>query len=558
MAERRSGFLIITIGLMVMAFIIAFFISLTGIGKSGVLYCFALQWELLSGLLLLAAWTPAILLVSAAIVTESFDTSDAFMASAARALMPSMILAVLISIFYLLVVPGITARKNWYESTSALFEDTLRQASMALVSGNLDEADRLLLINRSIDEADVRYLELSERVKRAIIENNVVPDKFDQAVTADSGPVHLVANRFYLEALEAFRTGNFIEAHYLARRSAALYPNRMDTRRLVEESWRALQAKGPGMAEQLARLFYWRKVAGYERFAEGDYLEAYRIFRELADETPDDRDVINYLERSTVGLSNVAFFIDQDEAAFARSILRDFRLSLETAQGWLTLSANGSALSLDGLFFRDLRVERSGAQPLSLTAPYGQLKGSNLIVRAVHRNDPGLVFEPEYLTGEPVASPGLAVRLPMDDDDARLAFTLSGRPEDIPLVTLASGIDAAVRFGLAVIPLRAELASRLAYPFVTVILVLLGMALGFRFRPPEPVARLKAFGWAPVMVALIVPVMDFLGRFGKVLANGFAYLLPGSLFIPVWLIFLGLCTMVALFLAANIAYCDSH
>jgi hypothetical protein len=228
-------------------------------------------------------------------------------------------------------------------------------------------------------------VKLNDQIKQAIVDSHYVPDSLPSETVADSDQGLLfAANRFYLEALEEMEAGRYIEAHYLAKRSAALFPNRLEVRRLVEESWRAMQATGPAPEEMIARGLYERKLYAYSRFNEGDFLTAYRVFNELAAENPDDPDIDNYLQRSATGLESISFFLDEDEKAFSRSIERNFIISYQVSNGELDLQASGTAASPDGIYFRDLRLTRTGSEPF-LVAPFARLKGSNLIVRAVDR-----------------------------------------------------------------------------------------------------------------------------------------------------------------------------
>ena len=211
MAEKRGSFMASALILLFLSFGVAFFLSLFGISNSGVLFKYALRWELLSALLLLASWAPAILLVSSALVTEGLTSPDGFTSAATRSLVPALVMAFVLSIFYLLLVPGIAERKNWYEATSALFEDTLKASMRAYQAGELQEADRLLLAIRAIDADEPRYTRLNDQIKQAIVDSNYVPDLPPQAVPDTKTGQLITANRFYLEAVEKMESGNYIE-----------------------------------------------------------------------------------------------------------------------------------------------------------------------------------------------------------------------------------------------------------------------------------------------------------------------------------------------------------
>ena len=553
MADRHGSFMASAIILLILSFGVAFFVALFGIGASGVLYKFALRWELLSALLMMASWAPAILLVSSALVTEGMDTPDGFTSAASRALIPALVMAFVLSIFHLLLVPGIAERKSWYEASSSLFEDSLQASMRAYQAGDFQEADRLLLAIRAMVPDEARYARLNDQIKQAIVESHYVPDlPPTEPANADPGLL-FAANRFYLEALDEMKAGRYIEAHYLAKRSAALYPNRIEVRRLVDESWRAMQTTGPAPEEMIARGMYERKLYAYSRFTEGDFLTAYRVFTELAAENAADPDVHNYLQRSATGLQSISFFLDEDEEAFSRSMERDFSISYQISNGELHLQASGTAASPDGIYFRSLQLTRTGSEPLALVAPFARLKGSNLIVRAVDRADPYKVHEAVYTQGGNNPVTRQVISLPFDESATLVAFRMSGHPSDIPLAVLATDINQAALFGIPKAPLMAEMAVRSAYPFVAVMLVLLGVALGFRFRPEQPLGMMRTLLGAPLMVALALVPIGMAGRFGRFMAEALAHSISGQLYLPVWLGFLGLCTALSLLLSAHIA-----
>jgi tetratricopeptide (TPR) repeat protein len=553
MAEKHGSFMASAIILLILSFGLAFFVALFGIGSSGVMFTYALRWELLSALLMMASWAPAILLVSSALVTEGMETPDGFTSAASRALIPALVMAFSLSIFYLLLVPGIAERRNWYVTSSTLFEDSIRSSMRAYEAGDFLEADRILLAVRTMDPDEPRYVKLNDLIKQAIVDSHYVPDSLPSETADSAQGLQFAANRFYLEALEEMEAGRYIEAHYLAKRSAALFPNRLEVRRLVEESWRAMQATGPAPEEMIARGLYERKLYAYSRFNEGDFLTAYRVFNELAAENPDDLDIDNYLQRSATGLESISFFLDEDEKAFSQSIERDFIISYQVSNGELDLQASGTAASPDGIYFRDLRLTRTGSEPLDLVAPFARLKGSNLIVRAVDRVDPYKVHEAIYTLGGQDPVTRHVISLPFDESAVLVAFRMSGHPADIPLAVLATGIAQAALFGIPEAPLMAELAVRSAYPFVAVMLVLVGVALGFRFRPEQPLSLVRSLLGAPLMVALALVPIGLAGRFGRFMAETLAYSVSGQLYLPVWLAFLGTCTALSLFLSAHIA-----
>ena len=565
MPDKKPGFMMVAMALFALAFAAGFFIALVSIGKSGILFKFALSWEATKALLYVAAWAPAILLVASALAMESSEARDGFSGAAYRILLPALSLAAIVSIFYILIVPGLEERKNRYESQSQLFTDSLRLAADALKENRLDEAEKFLLDCAAIDIRDESYVALNDRVKSAevkaaALENAATPQ------TQPPLPVDEVTwkagNRFYLEALEARNEGRTFDAHYLAKRSAAVYSKRPEVRRLVEETWRDLQQLGPSAEAKVSAAYYERKLEGYQRFQENDFLQAFRIFTELKAINAEDEDVAAYSARSAEGLSTIAFFIQEDIQAFSSSDERAFTFTLSESGAWAaTLTADQAANSQDAVYFRGLTLDISGASPLHVKAAYARLHGTTLTLRAVDRLNPDAVWEPEYETGQRLqprtgtgpVDPGYAISVPFNQEDAASALRLSGAPADIPIALLATGMDDARRLGIETRPLQAELARRAGYPFAVLMLVLIGAGFGVRFKPTEPVSVAMKYLTAPVLVALALLPLRMAASVSVIAGKAFAYWIPNGLFLPAWLGFLGLCVIISLFVAAHIA-----
>lgn len=553
MAERKGRFLPIALACMVLAFLGGFILMLTAVGKANILYRFALPWELCGAALYLAAWAPAILLVASALAMEGNQAMDGFVGAATRALAPALILAGALSIFYILVIPGIRERKTWYENSSTLFNDSLAEARHALENGRVKDAERFLLVCRAIDGKDERYVLLYDEVQVAFVRaaeaaEGVVPE------TAEPGsdPLWKAANRFYLEALQARAEGRFLDAHYLAKRSAALYPLRADVRRLVEETWKDLQRLGPSAEELAASAFYKRKLEGYQKLQEKDYLGAFRLFTELSQDDHADQDVQNYLELSKRGLETVAFFIEEDERAFGRSDQGAFSMESDSGQGLWRLKATRCAISDDGVFFRDLVLERTGKDALKVEVPFARLAGDVMTLRAVDRTKPDMVWEPIYQAGAPGELGPFAIRLPLDEGDVMDFLRLSGPVADIPLGLLATGMGQAERFRLDKAPLLAELGLRVAYPFVTMMLILIGAGLGIRFKAVSPPKALATYASAPFFVALTIAPLRAAAGAGHFIVRFLATSFTKPFF-PAWIGFLALCTAISVLLAAKVA-----
>jgi lipopolysaccharide export LptBFGC system permease protein LptF len=562
MPENKTGFLGLASALMALAFVIGFFVSLLSLGQSGVLYHFALKWELTGALLYLAAWAPSILLVASALALESSDASDRFSGAARTVLLPALILAALVSIYFLLIVPGMQERKARYESQSALFTNSIQLAETALKEMRLDDASRYLIACGAIDQHDERFTSLYDRVQSELVKasNAELGQPEAQTTSYPENEAWVAGNHFYLEALEARKDGRHFDAHYLARRSAEIYDKRPEVKKLVDETWRSLEKLGPSVEELEAAALYKRKLEGYARLQEGDYLAAYRIYSELSTVYADDLEISTYLKKSGEGLSQIAFFIEEDERAFSKSDRRSFSIQTIAEDGNITKLASARiAISPEAVYFRDAIITTGGEKPSVIRASFARLHQNVLILRAVDRTKPEIVWDPVYETGQPSVSrgetqdPGYAVQVPFNQQDVVAVVRLSGNPKDIALDVLATAADVVDRFGLDVQPLLTELGRRAAYPFTVIILVLLGAGLGIRFKAIEPPGTLKKYLTAPILVALALAPISAGASIGLLAVKVVAAWVPRALFLPAWLGFMGGCTALSLFIAARIA-----
>jgi len=550
---------------MSLAFVVGFFIALFSIGESGVLYQKALSWEIMSALLSLAAWAPAILLVASALSMETSEAKDGFSGAAVRILTPALIMAVVVSLFYILAVPKIEELKNRYTEQGNFFTSSLQKAEEAYRNKEYELAARFLADCGAIDNADSHWIDLNNKVKREL--SKASAKRQEEADALRKAQAERVAgkdagwdeaNGFYLMALKARDEGRLFDAHYLAKRSAEKYSRRPEVLRLVEETWFALERNVLTEDSKEEADFYKRKLEGYSRLQEQDFLQAFRIFSELLVEHDDDADVRNYLGKSTDGLSTISFFTEDADLAFSRSDGPPLRIEASAPEGnRYALSAGKAAISNDAVYLRDIVIEVGGEEPTRITAPFGRHHGDTLTIRAVDRMPPYLVYEPNQESGRPI-QPAYATKTPFSQQDIITVLHISGDPKDIPIDVLFLGIDDADRFGAPVPPLLAELARRSAYPFAVLMLVLLGAGIGIRFKPAKLPGMLKAYLTSPILVALAIPPLGMVSRLSSIAALALSRTVSRQLFIPAWFGFLGACIVLCLLVSARIASLKTH
>lgn len=545
MARRGSLFVAYALGIMAAAYAAAFFWQLLNVGRAELLYSFVLRWELMGAVLSFAAWAPALLLVAAALAAESAEGPPDFHANAYAVLLPGFFFAAALSILFLVAQPYAEGRVAFYERASAEFGERLDAARERYARGDYRAAELFARDARAIDRDHPELEKVYGLIQEALLRQ--ADEEAERATRARSddppAPNWLVANRFYLEAQAAMREGRYFDAHYLARRSLAVYGGRREVVRLIDESWAAMRSLEPTDAQRADADYYGRKLEAYEYFARDDALEAFRRFSALAAERPDDKDAADFLALSAQALERRGFFLEESELAFGSGGGRPLSLSLAGAE----LRAEAAAESASGVYLRGVSFDGGGR---SYRAEHARLSGDVLQLLAVSRRDPSLTWRARAADG---GAPPSYLELGGAEAAARRYLELSAPPRELALLTLVNGMDDARALGLDGAGLYADLARRLSYPFVCVILILMGAGLGLRFRPRSRPSAASSVLWAPVMAALVQPVFGLAEELSKTPLALLSRALPGGAFIAAWLAFLGAAVACSLFVAERIA-----
>lgn len=560
MAVRDSESRTAVAAAVLLGFVAAFAIAMVEVRSSDIIGRFAFRWELARAASLLAAWMPPLLFAACAASMSLHREQGLRFAELLRpVLVPALVLALLFSALELTVLPGIRRAQTVYESLSTLFRDALSDAVTALEAGDLIRAQERASLAGAIDSTENSYKLLNEKVQRSMLraqqsETPSSPIKDTPPAPSDSGAS---AYEFYQRALAYYRRGDFYSAHWYAGKSLILDPSRRDARKLQADAWERITSPQENPADKASAVFHERKAEAYALLQAEAFLEAYRAFTDLSSENPGDADVQRYRKESLDRLAQTAFFAEDFRRAFAGQSKGS--LAVRVVVDGIDHVLFASRVSVAGPFlymeeFEYLSAGRDGPI-LHVRAPYARLRGlsserterpgretpppaSAVSLRMVERGSPRQASAPRFLKGSMVPPDSTVLVLPMDFEALSILLDLQDQTERIPFFRLAAGARIASIYGIDPTPYRMETALRISIPVMLMTLVLLGTALGARFRRDEEPGRIRMLLTLPFLTILAAIPLAAAGRAGQHLLSRMFVDLSSTGALVVWTGFL--------------------
>lgn len=541
-----------------LGFAAAFVTAVVEYRSSDIIARFVIRWELARAASLLASWLPALLFAACAASMSLHREQGLRFAELLRpVLVPALVLALLFSALELTVLPGVRRAQETYESLSSLFRDALSDAEAALEAGDLARARERVSLAGAIDSTENAYKLLNEEVQRSVLrarqsEDPPAREPEPQPLPPDTGAS---AYELYQRARDYFLRGDFYSAHWYAGKALILDPSRRDARKLQAEAWERITTPVEDPADRARAGFHERKAAAYALLQSEAYLEAYRAFTDLGREDPDDPDVQRYRKESLDRLARTAFFGEDFRRAFAGGGRKGLTVRVSENGTDHVLHASRVAPAGPFLYMEEFEYMSvgTGGPILHVRAPYARLRGlppsgpgesganapaSAVSLRMVERESPRQASRPRYLRGSSVPPDPAVLVLPMDFEALNVLLDLQDPAERIPFFRLVAGARIAPAYGLDPTPYRMETALRISIPVVLTTLVLLGTALGARFRREEEPGRLRMTLTLPLLAFLASIPLTAAARAGTyLLGRLFADLTPSGA-LAVWAGFL--------------------
>ncbi len=469
--------------------------ALFSVPAADVLPVFRLKYSLWLALerlidLLLAVQVGGVLLAASLPVTSRRQPAPA---GAFHARMgPLLVGLFVLSAVYALVVLGLSGEVRRNVQAPRVLSHVARELERRLdtetkqenFAAAADLAGRLLQIdpgNRKMIEEHTRLKILQERAlaRASVSRGAAVEAEIANLQVADREVEGLLAR-----ARSALDRGDAFTAFYYASLGRELDGKSYEAGRLESEARVKIASLAP-RDDPAAADRYRRKKEGSDALGRGDVLTAYRVFRELEQESPKDPEIAELARESLERAQSVSFFVE--DAALA--LLQPGRRGIVFLNGtgaeerevvYLERVVESSA----GVFLENveaLRFRPDGRLIRHLRAPLGRLDGKAIQLRGVSRTDGSVRVRPEYLTGAP-RQKGLDV-LPLAGQEDLLPFLTAGEGWDtVSLSTLLRIRTGLRQLGWGRQELELEVFGRAVAPLSFLVLSLLALALGWSFR----------------------------------------------------------------------------
>jgi hypothetical protein len=380
-----------------------------------------------------------------------------------------------------------------------------------------------------------------------------------------------------LEMAEGFyEREDYFSAHYYADLAYKLNPNRRDAQRLAARAREMIASKDLSKLEVEEKLLFERKREGYEYFVNGQFYDAYRVFRELHDRYPQDADVISYLNKSEDRLRREAFFLDEAEQIDTLPGATELLFLNNSTDDEREIVYIGKLAGIDaGIFCKDIEVLRFSDQGLlyHYYAPYGKMIDGMLNLHGVDRlagdgqtgdrgtgraSGGGRETVPRYLAGAiRLRREPLPYMLALKPTLEQLPILKGGRAasaskESLGFLDLWQARRQIAGFGYLESTLSGEILRRLLLPFSFLILCLLSVAVGWRFQArffTRPHWILLLF--MPLFPIVAIPLVGLYMYAQRILLNFVLLRLSFSITLIVFLALQGLLLFLTMIILAG-------
>ncbi len=453
---------------------------------------------------------------------------------------PAVVLLVVLTLAYTLAViwwkPAIENDIHTNVTKTVIARNFFDKAKSAFFGKEYTNAARFVRYSLSIEPAWNEALALERQVRKNIISveepvkdtNNATGDREREnaALYRDLSEGQTI-DQIMEKARYYVSIGNYYSSYYWATLAQRLDPGRSDAKTVAVESINRITANELNAEEQATRDFYRRKHDGYTALLNRDYLTAYYIFNDLRKRYPDDKDVAEYLAKSTRVVNALSFFTDEVENIEAFPGYGNILFLNKETDSYREFVLIGRMIEVqEGTYFKDveaIKISKSGIVLSHLKARYGKYTHASVIREAsgvanigdsdtfinfncIDRDNASVRILPVYLRreeGNQVLANYLNIIPPLADlRYYRILDDVASGASWTELLSLK--LDATYeKRGYPSFGIESELIVRSIYPFAFLVFSVLSIAIGWVYRSRYTTRP-------PVLSYFFIPVFPFI------------------------------------------------
>ena len=430
-----------------------------------------------------------------------------------------LVLTLAFAAAYLVGYPAAASRVESLEFTTTLATGLRRSADEARADQNytkaLSDLDQYLALVGESEEVEELLIEVRDEARADAMRVEAGRDEERFAIPESATAAELVDR-----ASAALQEEDFSTAHYMATLARALEPGNDEAARIAAESLGRLESLAPDDEESAEYELFQAKQAAKAALTRGDYVDAYYRFVDLTGQYPRDVDVERYLRAAEEQVRSMAVFRDEVESAMGMPGAPDVVFVNRSGPDFVELLAIGklvrTARGVYGQRIELVRIAPDGTRTLHVSSEYGKLTNGHFVVNVIDRESPALGMGPTVHAGSPSVTLEHLIEVRPSAQELWLLGSVSREPSTASIAALSQAVSVLDAYGLVPEPVEAEFLMRLVAPFTFLVLSLLLMGFGWRYRSRylhlPPVPTLVLIPLAPVFILPFYLTLQFAQR----------------------------------------------
>ncbi|WP_020611253.1 hypothetical protein [Sediminispirochaeta bajacaliforniensis] len=540
-----------------------------------VLPLFRLPWSFYTGFDLwidfLPAVTAASMLLSFSFFFPSIASSNSGKISFFGRIFPGvMAWGIVFTLLYVigaeLILPPLTERREDIAYQSKRAGEWARQGDAAEALADFSEAYDAYKRALAIDLDNPLLVEDLERVEGQIplAEQGASSSSLESKTGPTRQELEMQASDALMLAKKAYADEDYFTAHYWALLASRWDPEQKRTAMgIAGRSWEAIGKLSPDRLDEERFGRFAKKIAGYQALEQGDAIEAYQTFLELAGdpEAKSDPDIVEFLERSREAVADVSYSAELALQAEAMPGVPDL-LFRDSSSG--PFIAAGKMVSIEGksflLHLELLALDDDGKPIVHITAPAAQFHGKTLLLRGLDPNSGKIVDIPEELFAQRRLYRGTGWLLDLDrgllalSSDQREIADFGSQSHGLGVSNAAALFRSSIResrHGYFRFPGQLELLFRGSMPFLFLNMLIFSVGLGHFFRFRGEHIPIFGFFFVPFVPFLMKWAIDLFSYAMRLVTALLLFSVSFSLALAAMLVFHGIMLFVVLLFSAG-------